>query len=163
MKYGNIFSHFRLKVLQLSFSVFLLFSRAFLGLKTISNSRSQIFAAGNKFEIEQLLKFERIFTFPNLVWKPYKVFKINFSAILCTFPISFWIENQIGESQIFLCGKQTWSRLSTEGRRNREKFSYWKFHIFCYSPMLISRPYKLSGNVANLQSLADKTLISNLT
>ena len=33
----------------------------------------------------------------------------------------FWTEY---ESQIFLCGKKTWGKPSTEGRRNREKFNY---------------------------------------
>ena len=46
------------------------------------------------------------------------------------------------------------------------KSSVTEKHIFCSFPMLISRPYKMSANVTNLQSLADKapkTLISSLT
>ena len=66
----------------------------------------------------------------------------------------FWTEY---ESQIFLCGKQTWRKPSTEERRNREKFNYWKFNIFCDFAMFISKPFKKYGNMANLQSLADKS------
>ena len=73
------------------------------------------------------------------------------------FLISFWTENETVESQIFLCEKYKCRKTFTKGGRNEEKFNYWKFHVFSKFPIYISRPFKKSGNMTNLHSLADKS------
>ena len=67
------------------------------------------------------------------------------------FLVSFWTENETVESH-FSLWKIEMRKTSTEGGRNEDKFNYWKFHVFSKFPVYISRPFKKSENMANLQS-----------
>ena len=122
MKHGNIFGWLRLKILQLSFSVFLAFFQDIFKIEDIRN-----------------LTF---FTFANLFENPTKYLKQNFQPFYAFFPYLFRLKMKLQNLRFFSVENRHGEDhlLREEGT---ERSSFTENHIFfVIFPCLFLDPFK---------------------